>query len=889
MTDQSYSLEAWRNQVTTMEKQCPWPGPRPLNADDPETLLCGRDDDRKRFRQTIDQHKLVFLTGASGVGKTSLLLRGFVPQLEKSGYVVAALRNWSGMADGVQPAEFMAERIRAELVNRYPDLPKGVEIFRELIRRFDDRIVFVLDQFEELIRDAPLFKDELFKFLAYLNQRQPVKVVISLRSEYIHELRALESMAKPFSVATYYLEELEDEYAVEVIRAANVDKPGAIDDATPQVLADAWLSARFGGPGFASRPAGLLHLQALLYVLHDHAGSGQVTAETFATLQRDLGVEAPDDERQARELFERVLQHAIDLKLERCREAAGAVSLDPYLIEGTTRMLRACVPHLSSAGYKLVREAHDLFRAAFGDDLATLQRGIARSRQSLGDEGDGSATEVQHRALFDVVIETVLPDFDQDGNGPLHDLFAPRVEFAMAADGIDPGERSWTDRLHVGAQPLAADRAEVTSGPMLGLAPAAVLIEELRRFAFALEWLQRTDIVRLSTPGTEAVMVSLVHDGFGPALQKWSAGSGQSLTAPLFGLTAPLGEDFHWRAEDDDGAVLHALDGRAMGDGSASEDGIKIFANLRWRGTRVSAHMRNVIFVNCDFRGSSFDQCSLEGVVFVNCLLDGLMITDCEIKGPVPRFDGELADRARSFEFHDVDDLVGVLSWYREVTSGCDILLANEPELPAEPAASTGAHRPLPLHRGGLTIYGGRTSSLVLRSCSFPEGGTISLRETAGSGFDVVEHEHETRIEILGSRLRHLTFTSSPTIADGGKPITITAKSSVLAQVWVGNDLSGSLTAEDCMLLDIWNGSSELDAKVVRSEAGAASRFHGLVGVKLEGAHEALIADERVRSLADVDGAQEITDIAIGMDYRRHPSMAEHRPRASAEDTRAVR
>ena len=50
----------------------------------------------------------------------------------------------------------------------------------------------------------------------------------------------------------------------------------------------------------------------------------------------------------------------------------------------------------------------------------------------------------------------------------------------------------------------------------------------------------------------------------------------------------------------------------------------------------------------------------------------------------------------------------------------------------------------------------------------------------------------------------------------GGEPITVVARKSLLFQLWLGNDLSGSFTADDAVLLQCWNGSPGVDPSAQR-------------------------------------------------------------------------
>ncbi|MFN8019229.1 MAG: pentapeptide repeat-containing protein [Acidimicrobiales bacterium] len=872
-------LDRWREAVDATDEDCPWPGPRPLTPEDPATLLCGREEDERHFRQEVDTHRLIFLHGFSGIGKTSLLLRGLIPALEASGYVVATCRDWSGTASSPKPAAFLAERIYEQVAGRVPDLPADAKLFGALNEALGGRVVIVLDQFEELIRDAPAFKDKLFAVLGRINQQFDLKVIISLRSEHVHELRDLERLARPYTTTQYVLEEIEDQYAIDVVEAANHVRPGAIDPAAAKVVADRWITDREASKKYGDVHAiGLLHLQAFLFALSHLAKGGPVGPDEVSSLIDFL---EPVRDEAAPELFDQALQYAVDAKLDTCRTAAEDVGADVLLSGGAAIAVARCVAHLSSGTFKLVREVDDLLEATLASELEKLRRGIEFARADAAAAPDGEPAPEQFRALLDVMVETILPG--RDRTDATLDLFAPREEIAAAADARQappegragrPAPPRWVAH---GRRCRRGDlRADARARPRRGAHRRAAAVRVRAR------WLQESDTIRLSSPGGGSVMVALIHDRFGVALDRWSKGRGRTNLAPLYGLTAALGADFDWVDWSDPGSVRPELDGGRVGPDGSYLTPPRILVNLRWRGCRINANLRRVVFVNCDFKGSSFDKCRLEGVTFVNCMLDGLMISDTTIIGRQPDAESNLASDAAPYEVRRSSEAVELLGAYQGDLSGGAVgervLVSAPPEFPATVGTASGERRVLEPHNGGVTIYGGRTSSFLVRRCSFVDDGRMALRETAGAGFDVVEHRHASSFEVTASRIRHVAFTVSPTSIDPIEPLEVVVDESILAQVWIGAGLIGKVRFSNSALIDIWNGSEGVDAAVVPDEEGRSSRYHGLVGVTLEGEHDPYLEDERVRTLVEIDGPDRaVMARATGMDYRRHPAEPEVR------------
>jgi hypothetical protein len=907
------SLQAWRLELEALEDACPWPGPRPLRDKD-QALLCGRDGDRRAFREEVDTHRLVLLTGASGVGKTSLLRAGLVPSLRDSGYLVAVCRNWTGSAQETDSLAFLARMVSRELEQQnVPGLPRDASLFWHLEQRLGERTVLVLDQFEELIRDARDFKDDLYEVLSDINHRTSIKVVVSFRSEYLHELRALESRARPFTISHYFLEEVDPVYARDLVEAGNSPTRVAIDKEAVEEVVNGWTQAvtqRSTTAGGRER-VGLLHLQALLYALDHAAGHGTITPATIGRLRRVLGAGRTD----ASLTFWGGLRAAVEVKLARCRAASSAVGLDEYLIEGTAQYLARSVRHLSSAGYKLVRDAWDLADTTLGGELESLRAGVELCSADDGVKPDGPVTGAQLKALFETLIEAIQYQDDAGGDDAAPDrsggesvqldlLSATRETIAQQADAgaveAEPEALPWVQRQHPGGPPLTLDRIPVTCGPMFGMAPAAVLIEEMRRFAFALEWLQASSLVRLNTPVTGGAMVALIHDGFGSALERWSQDAVRQASGALHALTAPRAAEFEWIAEPDhddtrfDGAraeepdvreILNELDlGSSFVpqlDGAWSRPSptrpdreldtppARLLVNLRWRGALVHAAFRQVGFVNCDLRGTIFRRCLFDGATFVNCLLDGVIFDRCVIAGvPAPHSRAWKVD-APTFRVRVTDDTPGVLAQYRGLDSGPPVLFSQAPGLPALPTEAAPESINLGVQPGGLAVYGGRVSSLVARGCSFRSGGVFRLRDTAGSGLDIVEIGAGGTFEIVGSRLRHITFTSQ-SIGErpgAGDCLSISIVGSSIAQLWIGDDLTGTLDIDDSMLVHLWNGAPGVTAQARKSA------FHGLVNVELVEECTPMIRGEAPVPLAVVDRAGEIAKKGRGMDYQENPSL----------------
>jgi hypothetical protein len=174
-------------------------------------VLFARDEEISRLTQLIVVYRGALVFGQSGVGKTSMLNAGFVPEALKLGYLPERIRVRRDSAapivvehigletapDTTFPSNFGAEAVRGSLA-------LSIDEFRRRLEGFEPRqgVLLVFDQFEEIItlfEDAPAREDlsgslalqkELFDLLADLLQtsRVAVKFVFSMREDYLGRL-----------------------------------------------------------------------------------------------------------------------------------------------------------------------------------------------------------------------------------------------------------------------------------------------------------------------------------------------------------------------------------------------------------------------------------------------------------------------------------------------------------------------------------------------------------------------------------------------------------------------------------------------------------------------------------------------------------------------------
>lgn len=129
------------------------------NSEDADNFF-GRDYEIQQLTSLVHAHRLILLYGASGTGKTSLLLAGLTPRLVHSDtphktVYVRALQD---------PAQVIRNSITRQVSDRtLPADGSLVEFLAQATSALNAPLVVILDQFEEFfIRRSPLYQESQF-------------------------------------------------------------------------------------------------------------------------------------------------------------------------------------------------------------------------------------------------------------------------------------------------------------------------------------------------------------------------------------------------------------------------------------------------------------------------------------------------------------------------------------------------------------------------------------------------------------------------------------------------------------------------------------------------------------------------------------------------------
>ncbi len=155
----------------------------------PEIAASTRQLDVQRLMENIGRNdcKLIVLYGDSGVGKSSLINAGLEPALKNQAIgikdnlpvVIRAYTNWQ---------EELAEKISRDMINNV----SNSRIFKQLAKNEESNIrtILIFDQFEEFffVYTEQTQRRKFFEFLAECLHILSVKVILSLRVDYLHYL-----------------------------------------------------------------------------------------------------------------------------------------------------------------------------------------------------------------------------------------------------------------------------------------------------------------------------------------------------------------------------------------------------------------------------------------------------------------------------------------------------------------------------------------------------------------------------------------------------------------------------------------------------------------------------------------------------------------------------
>ncbi len=229
-----------------IDNQRPFPGLSSYEEKN-KSQFGGRDTEIKELFRLVESNKLTIVFGKSGIGKTSLIKAGLIPELQKNFYFPVYIR-----------IDFSAEKVPLEQLKEliYEDLftvNKSVskigdttlwQYFHDL--QLKDGIitpVLILDQFEEIFTIGKEQYEKLPEFITELSDmcenrvplkvqeqllknlekissdyaKQPYRVVISLREDYLAQLESFKNYLPSIKNSRFRIMQMTVEQAMDAV------------------------------------------------------------------------------------------------------------------------------------------------------------------------------------------------------------------------------------------------------------------------------------------------------------------------------------------------------------------------------------------------------------------------------------------------------------------------------------------------------------------------------------------------------------------------------------------------------------------------------------------------------------------------------------------------
>ena len=619
----------------------PWPGPVPYD-EDRRRFFHGREEDLERVIDSLANDGLVLLSAASGIGKTSFIRAGLVPEMRRLRHLafsnndpearpaVIVVRDWLN-AGADEPDLLLASAIRTSLLddaarqavaaayehddemvaNILSDLeelssvPSDNEPFRYIInlQKKAGALALILDQFEEALQGSRAQTESLLKLLVQLYRSRAIgghiELLISYRREFEDNLLPIWQATGNREKITWYLPQLANE---------------RLEAAVTRSASDAGLHL---APEALSR---------LLEWLQDDRRQSAMTRMSVPSVD-ELGSQSPVDLLKLQAMLVELHDLAIAEHSDSRHPAISAAVLDRLVAEEQSSLPRDRRSNPSVPGPKLVARALERYV-----DRKVLSRpadwGVSSSRLRILDQESrrclslrrAAAKMAEYFSTGSLKVPQYLPSLLE--NAWDAEWLTLGLESEQIGDELDQFARtrhtleSLSSALTVSDTPVASD-AGILSGwaRKERWSPAKAVTYLVSISEQALTALVEGNVLRKK--GASAPLTyELVHDGFGPALADWAYDQLRSPEDAAIAITAQRGLEFNW---DELTGEIHDVCWSGCWIGPTGPTGF--------------VAMNDVQFVDCDLHGTLFERCIFKGGAFRNCQLDYVIFRSCSFIG----------------------------------------------------------------------------------------------------------------------------------------------------------------------------------------------------------------------------------------------------------------
>ena len=211
----------------------PFPGLRPFSTTEAH-LFFGRDEEGDTVRERLLKNRIVIISGNSGSGKTSLVNAGVIPGLFKGDKEITTgqwriITSRPGNAPIANLARELSVSAKDEQTNEELRIQTSInkailnrtsfgliEVIKQLKLSTHERLLLVIDQFEELFRykksktaepERSYESDAYVSLLtnAMISRDIPVYLIINIRSEYTGRCSQYEQLSELMNKSSYLL------------------------------------------------------------------------------------------------------------------------------------------------------------------------------------------------------------------------------------------------------------------------------------------------------------------------------------------------------------------------------------------------------------------------------------------------------------------------------------------------------------------------------------------------------------------------------------------------------------------------------------------------------------------------------------------------------------
>jgi len=189
--------------ATASEELSPYPGLRSFTAAE-AGLFFGREAEAEALWEKLRRQNLLAVIGPSGTGKTSFLRAAVVPSRPEGWATVICTPGSSPMrmlGEALAPQLDGDARALPELL-RFEDPDTAFGVFSRW-RSAHEHALVVVDQFEEIFAlNPPSVQKAIFHLLGRLSQQADVRVLLSLRDDFLMRCRDHEALLPVFDSLT---------------------------------------------------------------------------------------------------------------------------------------------------------------------------------------------------------------------------------------------------------------------------------------------------------------------------------------------------------------------------------------------------------------------------------------------------------------------------------------------------------------------------------------------------------------------------------------------------------------------------------------------------------------------------------------------------------------